>query len=332
MQSLLRQEVFEAGRRVFRWEDVVLAAELWGDWKLIEERARENLALLALVDAGSETDVLEDDIDKAAEDFRYERDLITSEEMEGWLACWRLDAETWLGWIHASLLREQPPDAVLPVESEADRRQIEQAVLAEAVCSGELERLARRLAARASIWQREREGRKDPDDDRLGAGTLAERRELLAWLELSYERFRKEELTPDALAARIKSRCADWTRIDCSILRLSDKDAALEAAMTVRQDGIDLGRLAEEIGEATEDRVTFLDDAEPEVRDVLLSARPGELVGPVSVGTEFMLAAVRAKIPPAPDDPEVLARAESSLLEGLVAREVNNRITWRWKA
>jgi hypothetical protein len=332
VQALFRQEVFHAGSRTFRWEDVVLAAELWGDWKIIEERALENLALLASVDAGPEAAVPEDEIDKAADDFRYERDLITAEELERWLSRWGLDAETWLDWIHAGLLRGRLPSVDPPAKEEADLHEVESAVLAEAVCSGELERLGRQLAARAAIEEREKERTQAADgEERNSSGTLADRREILTRLEESYQRFREEVLTPDALAARVRARLTDWTRINCSVLRLQGEDAAREAAMAVRQEGVDLGKLAEEIGEATEEGVEFLEEAEPEVRDVLLSARPGELVGPVNVGDEFVLVAVRAKIPPAPDDPEVLERAESSLLQGLVAREVDNRITWTWK-
>lgn len=331
MQVLFRQEVFRAGSRVFRWEDVVLAAELWGDWNRIKERALQNLAFLAFEDAGTGATVPEDEIDKAADDFRYKRDLITAEELERWLSRWHLDAEIWLDWISASLLRDRLPDVAHSAKPEADVRQVESAVLAEAVCSGELERLARQLAARAAIVEREKERNHAPDEDRSSAGALAERRETVARLELSYQRFREEVITPDALAARVRARLTDWTRINCSVLRLRAEDAAREAAMAVRQEGVDLGTLAQEIGEATEDGVEFLEEAEPEVRDILLSARPGELVGPVSVGDKFVLVSVRAKIPPEPDDPEVLERAESSLLEGLVAREVDNRITWIWK-
>ncbi len=331
MQDLFGRDVFCAGGRVFRWEDVVLAAELRGDWKEIEERALDNLALLAFADTAAEAVIPQDEIDGAADDFRYERDLITAEELERWLARWRLDAETWLDWIHASLLRDRLPDFVLPAKPQVDPRQVELAVLGEAVCSGELERLARQLAGRAAIGEREKERTQAPDEEPGPTGTLVERREVFARLELSYERFRDEVLTPDALAARVKAHLTDWTRIDCSVLRLPGEDAAREAAMAVRQEGVALERLAEEIGEATEEGVEFLDEAEPEVRDVLLSARPGELVGPVSVGDEFVLVSLRAKIPPMPDDPEVKEKAESSLLEGLVAREVDNRVTWLWK-
>ena len=328
MQVLFRQEVFRAGSRVFRWEDVVLAAKSWGDWRLIEEKALLNLSLLALLDAGSEISVPEDQIDKAADDFRYERDLITAEELERWLSRWHLDAETWLDWINASLLRDRLPGYVIPARPEGDLLEVDLAVVAEAVCSGELERLARRLAARAAIGEREKERAQIPDDDPGPARTLAERQKDLSRLELSYQRFREEVLTKDALAARVKAHLIDWTRVDCSVLRLPTEDAAREAALAVRQEGADFERLAEEIGVATEDGVEFLEEAEPEVRDILLSARPGELVGPVKVGDEFVLVSVREKIPPVPDDPEVLERAESSLLEGLVAREVDNRITW----
>jgi hypothetical protein len=189
----------------------------------------------------------------------------------------------------------------------------------------------RRLAARAAISEREKERTKIPDEDRRLDGTPAERREVLAEMERSYQCFREEVLTPEALASRVRDHLTDWTRIDCSVLRLRAEDVAREAAMVVRQEGVDLGTLAEEIGETTEDGVTFLDEADPEVRDSLLSARRGDLVGPVSVGDGFVLVSVRAKIPPMPGDPEVLKRAESSVLEGLIAREVENRITWIWK-
>lgn len=333
MQVLLRQEVFRTESRVFLWEDVVLAAELRGDWKSVKERALESLALLALVDAGTEAAIPEDEIDGAADEFRYERDLITAEELERWLARWRLDAGIWLDWINARLLRERTPDVVLPAEQQRDPRRVEKAVLAEAVCSGELERLARQLAVRVAIGERERERERTQlsDEDPARAGTIGERREVLAHLEQAYERFREEILTRDALVARVRAHVTDWTRIDRRVLRFRTRDAAREAAMAVREDGVDLGTLAEEIGESTEDGVAFLDESEPEARDLLLSAHPGELVGPVGVGDEFVLVSVRARTPPAPDDPEVMERAASSLLEARVAREVDDRITWIWK-
>jgi hypothetical protein len=329
MTALLGLEVFVAGGEVYRWEDVIAAAGLRGEWSPIEERALENLALIFLADEDSEAAAAEEAIDEAADEFRYARDLITSEEMESWLARWELDAETWIDWIHATLLRERLPAGVPLPDPEAGAEEIELAVRAEAVCSGELERFARRLAARVAIGEREKESAGAADSGR--AMTVADRREALAGLEQKFRRFREEAATPAALKARVGDHRTDWTRVDGQVLRLTEEGAAREAAIAVREDGADLAGVAREIGVEIEDGPMFLDEAEPEVRDALLSARRGELVGPIGVADEFVLVFVRDKIAPTIDDPEVLSRAESSLLEGLIAREIDNRITWRWK-
>ena len=44
MRELLGRVVFSVGGAEFTWEDVVLAAESWGDWARLRERAREGVA------------------------------------------------------------------------------------------------------------------------------------------------------------------------------------------------------------------------------------------------------------------------------------------------
>jgi hypothetical protein len=332
MNALSGLEVFAAGGDVYRLEDVLAAAELRGDWSRVEERARENLALILFAEQNEEAGVAEESIDEAAAEFRYERDLITSEEMESWLARWELDADSWLDWIHASLLRKRLAEGVVLPDPEADAEELDLAVRAEAVCSRDLERFARRLAARVAIGEREKEFSMSGDDPGRGGLTTLNRSEALASLEQSFQRFREQVVTPAALSARIAEHRTDWTRVDCHVARLADEGAAREAAIAVRQDGADLARVVAEIGQDTEDGIVFLDEMEPEIRDALLSARRGELVGPARIGDEFVLVHVLNKIPPVPDDPEVRERAESSLIESLVSHEIDNRITWRWRS
>ena len=61
----------------------------------------------------------------------------------------------------------------------------------------------------------------------------------------------------------------------------------------------------------------------------MVSAAPGELVGPVAVNGHFVLAHVRAKLVPEASDPEVRARAEvaarAQALERVVREEVRRR-------
>jgi hypothetical protein len=84
-----------AGRRIFTvagtsyaWEDLVLAGCLWGDWPALEARARDGLACLARLDELDEDDedaLAEEDVETAATEFRYARDLVAASGLESWL-------------------------------------------------------------------------------------------------------------------------------------------------------------------------------------------------------------------------------------------------------
>jgi hypothetical protein len=48
-------------------------------------------------------------------------------------------------------------------------------------------------------------------------------------------------------------------------------------------------------------------------------------------GDGFGLFLVVEKILPTADDPVIADRAKESLLESVVSREVDNRVTWQWR-
>ena len=56
----------------------------------------------------------------------------------------------------------------------------------------------------------------------------------------------------------------------------------------------------------------------------------GDWVGPVARDGRVALLRVEEKILPFPSDPEATARAEASLREKALAREVDVRVSWRW--
>ncbi|HKI85527.1 MAG TPA: hypothetical protein VKA53_02160, partial [Thermoanaerobaculia bacterium] len=162
MESVAGQTVFRAGNTDFRWEDVIAAAREWGEWPGIEERALERLACLAAETKESTLD--QATTKQAAKDFRYERDLVTADEMKEWLAKWSLSNEDWTAYIQGSLLRISRRQS-LPSLLDGfapEKQQLERAVWAEAVCSGDLERLARRLAERVAVHEKMQTG-SDPE-------------------------------------------------------------------------------------------------------------------------------------------------------------------------
>ncbi|HEY6051522.1 MAG TPA: hypothetical protein VIZ58_09760, partial [Thermoanaerobaculia bacterium] len=194
MKALFEQVVFSVAGRDYLWEDVVLAAESRGDWARLRERAAEGFARLRRWE--EEPEALEEgEIESAANEFRYDRDLISAEEMETWLARWGLTAESWMDYVRGSLLRRKwSGDPTGIAETESSEPEFEEHLLAEAVCSGELRRLAETLAGRAAIASREAKERAaaDPSGEpghADGAGRRDATMERLALLEDTFRRF-----------------------------------------------------------------------------------------------------------------------------------------------
>jgi hypothetical protein len=227
-------------------------------------------------------------LDEAAARFRYDRNLVAAEEMEAWLDRWKLTVAQWRAYLRGTL----PDD--------------DQAPWVIAVCSGTLEREARQLADRAAAA------------DALGEADL----------DRAYERFVAEAVTQAALESLLDARRADWIRVDCRTLILPTEAAAREAALCLRDDGMALAEVAAQAGVEMREHALFLEDAEGELGGALLSARTGELLGPIPLGDRFALVLVDGKVDPTLDDPEILRRAQEAARRRAIEREVVNRVTW----
>jgi hypothetical protein len=77
---------------------VILAGPLWGDWTALQERVRSGLACLATLDEldEDEEDALDEaNVETAAAEFRYARDLVAAADLEAWLEGRGLSVEAW---------------------------------------------------------------------------------------------------------------------------------------------------------------------------------------------------------------------------------------------
>lgn len=343
MKTLFGKAAFAAGGTMYHWEDVVLAAELRGKWAKVRERVRQGIACLERMKKDEDC-LSEEEVESAENEFRYERDLVSAEEMEDWLDRWGLTAESWMDYIRWSLLRRKWSDqlpglvSAYPAADEA----VERLVKSEALCSGDLERFARELAGRAAVHEKLKEtSRSDggtfealqPDPSELGlleldAKVLREKTETLARLEASFEQFRERVLTPKAIETWVRAQQADWTRVDCCYVSFPDEDMAREAALAVRADGRQLAEVAADARTAFHRDRFFIDEFEPSVRGSFLSARKGELVGPLELDGAFALYLLLEKAQPSTDDADIIRRAEETLLKRLVDREIDDRVKW----
>jgi hypothetical protein len=346
MDDLFGRAVFAVGDRTYCWEDVVLAAKMRDDWDSFERDVRRGLACVAHVEEAGEGPS-EEELEAAAGDFRYGRDLVSAEEMETWLDRRGLSLEEWMGYVLRDRLRRDLAQELEEIETRypVEEDDLTAALKAEGLCSGEFGRFAIQLAARAAGAERMRESLPEPPDDgvitevvaadslprafqSIPADQLRERLQYLARVEADFGRFRSALLTPGAVQAQVAAHRLDWIQLDCRVLSFPAEDMAREAALCVREDGQDLEEIAAETRGSLREGRYFLEDLDGSLRDALLASTRGELLGPLAVDGEFALVHVTDKVMPSESDPAALLRAEERIVDAAVARETERRVRW----
>ncbi|MFN7976787.1 MAG: hypothetical protein U0P30_01540 [Vicinamibacterales bacterium] len=329
--------IVRVGERTYTWRDVVLFAMVTGEWDAFA--ADLALGLACAHDAGEHDDWPDDGVlDEAATAFRYDRDLLTSEETEAWLERHGLSLDSWSDALMRDVLRRDRGDRVTAGELEPD--DIDgPTLIAEGVCTGAFPRWAGTLAARAAVAQLH-DGTPVPDADT--AATMTGR--YAAWLEalddveahvqplvaaVAADRaVIAAALTAEALATHVDRARLDWVRVDLEQLTFPSIDAAREAALCVREDGLTLSEVAIESRQPVVDARTLLDALDPALRDAVLSASPGDTIGPIETAGGVVVAHVVGKAAASLDDPLVRARAERSVIEALRERAAVAHARW----
>jgi hypothetical protein len=318
MDALVGDVVFAVGDTRYFVDDVGRAAEFWGDQGHLEGQLREGLACLkyAATNGGVPT---ERDVSDAASEFRYERDLITAQETESWLERWSLTVESWTEYLRRSLLRQRRASELAEIVSRypVTAEEVTGSLHAEAICSGYFGRLAHKLAGRVAAYQRARE-----------EGWLQDEAEGLEGLEVGFQRLCARALTLAALRAEVASHHVDWIRVECEYVCFPHLQSAREAALCVREDGRPLDAVARDARAAVTRARLHLDELDADWKDHVLSASPGEILGPLRWDASFALMLVREKILPSLEDAEVRRRAEASVVERAVEHEINLRVRW----
>lgn len=349
MQRLAGRAVFTVGAREYGWEDVALAAHLWGEAAALERQTREGIAcskrLERLGEAGPETEM-----EEAADAWRYERDLLSGDDLHAWLDERHLTMDDWLAYIRRTVLRTQWSAELghITKEQKVSSQEIGSALYGEAVCSGRLAELADRLAGQAAVYEREvgesktrrpkgcskTELRAVLKDFPRGEGLLGarpvptERAEFVACLWLSFDRFVDRLASPAAVDREIEAHTLDWTRLDCETVTFTGEDPAREAMLLVREDGLSLAEAAALARAPVEQHRYLLEDVAPPLRDRLVGARPGELIGSPSGDGGFLLISVVDRVEPSSRDRAIRKRAAEALVRRTVQREVGKRVRW----
>lgn len=331
--------LFKTSAHTYTWLDMALAAMIRGDWSRFNYRLTRGAALVARAERLNAWPTSAD-IDAAATAFRYERELLTIDETEEWLARSGLTMELWTDILIRDLLRAGDVEVAIDTVAVASEEAL---VRAEGICSGLFLRFTEQLAARAALADALDEP-VEPDAvqaivdsvhqawpawlDGIAAERLEARLRRLAAVDAGFQAVAARMADDEAMAARVDRSRLEWMRIDLERLSFATADAAAEAALCVREDGMTLSDVAMEAGQPIEDVRAVLEDLEEPLRDVVLSGGVDTLVGPVDLGGRLTVAMVLCKIPPSLDDPLIRSRAERAIVESLGQKAIFSHVTW----
>jgi hypothetical protein len=351
--SPLSRGIFEARGRNYSLGQV-LAAAAFGGWigsfwtDLSEAVACETYA----EDEGFEVDA--DELQSAADRFRYERNIVTAEETERWLADRDLDEDDLVGHLERRYWHERFRLKV-PELSESYPplpASIAEVLWPDVVCSGSLGSLALPLARRVAGGAADETATPEAVLEELSAEArkaFFERARcgpegLLDWLDrnrctmewfcelLTLEaRYRKacaEALSPRRFAAALDARRLDLMRIRFVVARFGADRRAREAYRCINDDGEDFGEAARRAGASAEEKELLLEDAPESLRTHLLSAARGEVVVVEDPGDGPSIVKVIDKLLPGAADRAVRARLEPVLVSRHFDPLVETDVHW----
>lgn len=303
-ETRVGRPVFQCGDRIFTVGDVVAAADAMGQldsfrtaWLSLQARAAQAEA------SGSEADPAA--IEAATDAFRYDRDLVSAEECEGWLEQLGLRFEDLVAFFTRRLLAASVPESTVGVASTTQELDEDQAADFEVdlLLGDEFAGWARALADRAAAAQANGTGWKAGDDLRARWDELESlHRETCAGLTGASERERL--LRQDWMAL---------TQLELEWVTFDNVAAAREAACCVRDDGGTLAEVAEQNGLCCEIVSAFLADLQPAWRSALTVARAGDVDLLPSADTGFAVVRVLSRSEPSLESERVGRRLDAQL-------------------
>ena len=303
----------------FRWNEVVAAAQAWGEWDRFVQNVRESLACFRVA---SQTNTLPsaEKVRELATSFRYARNLISGEETRTWLANWGMSVDSWMDCLRGQLLRQMWASRLTEITraNPIDAQEISDTLKNYAVCSDKLEKWTKRLAGHAAV----------AEDSAPLPHTVKSPQELIEFIEREFERTRRQAMTRKLMATKIADHRLDWIHYDCRYLWFDEERVGREAAWCVNEDGLTLDEVAVSARSEIKEWSFYADEIDAGVRPVFLAARQGDLLGPLKWRAGYPLFSLLRKTMPEVDDPRVISRVEKAITTSLIAQAVNERVKW----
>jgi hypothetical protein len=342
--------VFTSEGESFTVRDLIDSAVFRGELEPIWEELLRLVAAEAKADE-SELELDDSAIDEAAEAFRYEHDLITAEETERWLEERGLTVNDFSDYFVRHYWGEMVNDAEpQPIDYASATDELRELLIAELNLSGELDRLAKRLSWRVAVSRETGNNGLAPqlvaaEESRFLERSGFDKEQLVDWLNaagrdpdwfakaLSMEALHRQKcealLNKQAREHEVAALRLPLTRFELETVEFDSLDAAREALLCVRDDGMSMAAVAEEGRYPYRHAEILLEDLPEDLQQKFLSVSAGEILEPISRGDGFHLCRVIEKAEPQADDEAVRDRAEKRILERYFSELTAKHIQWR---
>ena len=339
-QSVLRDGVVvcACGGKEYKARDAIDAAlfrrELEPSWREFLRSIKAEKRALEI-----ELELDHNAIEAAAEFFRYAHDLITAEETEQWLADRALTLEDFSEYFARQYWRDVVDENIAAehVDLVSAPTELRQLFTTNLLFSGELDLLNTRLMWRLAALAAGEQSVVDPkriaverqqfiDRNKITVSRLSEwlgqigrdkqwLEEALA-LEAAYHRVCETVLNPQARKKQLAMLRMPLTQFEAEVIEVESRDAAREALLCIREDGMSMEEVAAEARYPYR-RLTFLhQDVAGELQQKFWSVGAGDMLEPVPRGDGFELYRITKKTEPELNDAAVQQRIDDCLLEG----------------
>jgi len=328
--------VCACGNNEYSARDVIEAAFFRGEaepvWiEFLRGAAAEDRAV------EQELDLPDGAIEDAAEEFRYQHDLITAEETEQWLADHRLTMADFTDYFSRQYWRTNLDEKIEPETVGFARApaELRETFVAEVILSGALDRWSNPLMWRLAALAMDASEKADHESTARELKVFLERNKMDAaklklwldeigrdeeWLdqmlamEEAYRAQCDSVLTSQAQTKEMATMRLPLTRFAAEMIEVESGDAAKEALFCIREDGMSMKDVATE-GRYPYRTISFLQEDIPDnLQQKFLSVVAGDVLEPLPRGDGFQLYRVTEKIEPRADDPAVRQRVDERIL------------------
>jgi hypothetical protein len=346
VRTLVSIPAFDFEALCFDYGDVVLAAIGWGEWERLERSLAEGLACESDAQRrGEQVDGVE--LDAAVVAFRRSRRLLAGEDYLRWLADRSLTTADLRAHLTrtASRVRARARLGEVLAANPPSQARVAETIRGEAVLSGCLRAWAEHLArcAAASRGLSVNGGEPlipsgDAVSDLLIAAAACrtsglteaaarDRAPRIAGLLGAERAFYDRVVTSEAIERCLADHRLDWQRFVWQEVAFASEGAAREAALWVREHGLELGEVAAMAHAVAHIREAYCAEV-PELSGLLMGAAAGDLLGPLAADGGWRLVSLRERTHPVVEDCVLRERAGAELVEDALERHLAGRVSW----